>query len=72
MAQCPACGFDNPDSQKFCGECGTRLIPAAAAERVPPSSTSRSVLAAVGAEEELAEMDQVGAAWGGGTEALRP
>jgi len=23
--QCPACGQDNPDGMKFCGECGTPL-----------------------------------------------
>ncbi len=23
--KCPKCHFDNPDSQKFCGDCGTRL-----------------------------------------------
>jgi serine/threonine protein kinase/tetratricopeptide (TPR) repeat protein len=25
---CPKCHFDNPDTQRFCGECGTRLPPA--------------------------------------------
>src|SRR5438128_2265856 len=24
--KCPQCQHDNPDSQKFCGECGSRLI----------------------------------------------
>ena len=23
--QCPKCQFENPDTQKFCGECGTKL-----------------------------------------------
>jgi class 3 adenylate cyclase len=25
MAACPSCGTENPDGQKFCGECGTPL-----------------------------------------------
>jgi class 3 adenylate cyclase/tetratricopeptide (TPR) repeat protein len=25
MITCPACGHENPDGQKFCGECGTAL-----------------------------------------------
>ena len=25
--KCPKCQTDNPDTLKFCGECGTRLIP---------------------------------------------
>jgi len=25
--KCPKCHFDNPDTQRFCGECGTQLIP---------------------------------------------
>jgi serine/threonine protein kinase/tetratricopeptide (TPR) repeat protein len=26
--KCPKCNSDNPDSQRFCGECGTKLQPA--------------------------------------------
>ncbi len=26
--KCPKCQFDNPDTQRFCGECGTQIIPA--------------------------------------------
>ena len=26
--QCPKCNSENPDTQQFCGDCGTRLIPA--------------------------------------------
>ena len=26
--KCPKCNFDNPDTQRFCGECGTQIIPA--------------------------------------------
>ena len=26
--KCPKCHSDNPDTQRFCGECGTQLIPA--------------------------------------------
>jgi len=24
--KCPKCHFENPDTQRFCGECGTQLI----------------------------------------------
>jgi len=24
--KCPICHFDNPDSQRFCGECKTQLL----------------------------------------------
>ena len=24
--KCPKCDFDNPDTQKFCGDCGTQLL----------------------------------------------
>ncbi len=26
MAQCPNCGFNNPDQMRFCGMCGTALV----------------------------------------------
>ncbi|NIN93341.1 protein kinase, partial [bacterium] len=26
--KCPKCNFDNPDTQRFCGDCGTQLPPA--------------------------------------------
>jgi len=25
--KCPKCHSDNPDTQRFCGECGTQIIP---------------------------------------------
>ena len=25
--ECPKCHSDNPDTKRFCGECGTKLIP---------------------------------------------
>ena len=25
--KCPKCGAENPDTLKFCGECGTKLLP---------------------------------------------
>ena len=34
--KCPKCQFDNPDTQRFCGECGTQIIPA---EEIPVSHT---------------------------------
>ena len=37
--KCPACSQDNPDSQKFCGQCGARLsIAAIAAHQPSPAS----------------------------------
>ncbi|MFC1896936.1 zinc-ribbon domain-containing protein [Thermodesulfobacteriota bacterium] len=24
--KCPKCGFENPETQKFCGECGTDWV----------------------------------------------
>lgn len=34
--KCPSCSSDNPDTQKLCGECGTRL----GAERAPSPAVS--------------------------------
>jgi hypothetical protein len=34
--QCPKCNFDNPDTVKFCGDCGTQLP---ASEGISPSLT---------------------------------
>ncbi|MBP1768706.1 MAG: serine/threonine protein kinase with repeat, partial [Candidatus Aminicenantes bacterium] len=31
--KCPKCLSENPDTLKFCGECGTQLIPS---EKIPP------------------------------------
>ena len=28
MKKCPKCNSDNPDTQQFCGKCGTKLVPA--------------------------------------------
>jgi len=35
-AKCPKCQADNPDTKKFCGECGTQLTPT---DEVSPSIT---------------------------------
>ncbi|MGH2548682.1 MAG: zinc-ribbon domain-containing protein, partial [Thermomicrobiales bacterium] len=32
---CPSCGTLNPDSAKFCQECGTRLTPSQAIDTPP-------------------------------------
>src|SRR5256712_10323095 len=40
MTKCRSCSYDNPDSQKFCGECGAALGSAAASERLPSSPAS--------------------------------
>src|SRR5437667_11211043 len=40
MTKCRSCSYDNPDSQKFCGECGAPLGSAAASERLPSSPAS--------------------------------
>lgn len=34
--KCPKCHSDNPDTQRFCGECGTQIIPS---EEIPVSPT---------------------------------
>jgi len=36
--KCPKCQSDNPDTQRFCGECGTQLLPAEEIE-VSPTKT---------------------------------
>jgi class 3 adenylate cyclase len=33
MAACPQCGVENPETNKFCGECATALAPAGVSER---------------------------------------
>ncbi|MFB0564351.1 MAG: protein kinase [Candidatus Aminicenantaceae bacterium] len=33
--KCPKCKLDNPDTQRFCGECGTQLIPSDKAPAMP-------------------------------------
>jgi serine/threonine protein kinase/Tfp pilus assembly protein PilF len=40
--KCPKCNSDNPDTQQFCGKCGTKLVPA---RDVPASSTKSLVTA---------------------------
>jgi class 3 adenylate cyclase len=35
MMQCLSCAYENPEAQKFCGNCGAPLSPAAAAEHLP-------------------------------------
>jgi len=35
--QCLSCASDNPEAQKFCGECGAPLNPAVPAEHLPRS-----------------------------------
>lgn len=32
-AKCPKCHFDNPETQRFCGQCGTGLFPS---DNIPP------------------------------------
>ncbi len=34
--KCPKCHSDNPDTQQFCGECGTQIIPK---EEIPFTKT---------------------------------
>ena len=43
MPACPSCGHNNPDGQKFCGECGTPLDAAPA----PPAAEERKVVTAL-------------------------
>src|SRR5438093_863399 len=39
--QCPACRHENPDAQKFCGECGARLAAAPARFASPAAYTPK-------------------------------
>ena len=34
--KCPKCQSSNPDTQQYCGECGTQLIPS---EEISPTKT---------------------------------
>ncbi len=38
--KCPKCNSNNPDTQQFCGECGTKLVPA---KDIPATSTKSLV-----------------------------
>ena len=57
--QCPACQHENPTGQKFCGECGARLIPASAAPpapaAAPPAPPGRFASPAAYTPKHLAE-----------------
>src|SRR3972149_7344640 len=65
--QCPACRHENPTGQKFCGECGARLIAAsavptpevspagAAAPASPPAARERFASPAAYTPKHLAE-----------------
>lgn len=51
MPFCPQCGIDNPDSARFCDQCGATLVPvtapaAAAAQAPTPTGTPAPVLSA--------------------------
>jgi uncharacterized membrane protein YvbJ len=37
--KCPQCHFDNLDTQRFCGECGTQLGEPKAAKSTTPDVT---------------------------------
>jgi serine/threonine protein kinase len=43
--KCPQCNADNPDSKKFCGDCGTQLVPF---KDSPVTKTLQAPLAAQG------------------------
>src|SRR5213593_980086 len=53
--QCPACRHENPDAQKFCGECGARLAAAPARYASPaaytPKHLAEKILTSKGALE---------------------
>jgi len=56
LASCGGCGAMVPHDQKFCGECGTRMAPAADAEGSGPPSGEKYVTALdefLGRQEEL-------------------
>ena len=39
--RCPSCGFENPEAQKFCGECGRKLASPAPVRYTPPHLAER-------------------------------
>ena len=45
--KCPKCKSDNPDNQKYCGECATPLKPAYAATRTLPTHTNESTIGGI-------------------------
>jgi len=46
--QCPKCNSENPDTQSFCGACGTQLIPSEdMPAQEPQSSFTKTLLTAV-------------------------
>ncbi|GAA2104339.1 hypothetical protein GCM10009841_22240 [Microlunatus panaciterrae] len=56
MPYCPNCGHDNSADSKFCSQCGAQLPKAAAEpERVPTGDTTKTIPAAIGAEERELE-----------------
>src|SRR5437870_1655864 len=44
MMQCARCGFTNPPTQKFCGNCGSALLPAASQSPERSSVAERKLL----------------------------
>jgi len=40
--KCSKCNAENPDTLKFCGECGTRLVPLASPEALPTQTLETS------------------------------
>ncbi len=62
MIDCPACGAENPDGFRFCGQCGARLAaPAAAAEERKVVTTLFCDLVAFTAMSEAADPEDVDA-----------
>jgi pSer/pThr/pTyr-binding forkhead associated (FHA) protein len=57
MPFCTACGHQNPDSAKFCSQCGTRIVPAepAAGERSGDDPTATMTFRAPAAAEHAEE-----------------
>jgi serine/threonine protein kinase/Flp pilus assembly protein TadD len=41
--KCPKCHLDNPDTQRFCGECGTQLFPAPKTSASPTETLQTSI-----------------------------
>jgi class 3 adenylate cyclase/tetratricopeptide (TPR) repeat protein len=57
MAACPSCGFDNPDSGKFCSECGAGLSPATATHREERKVVTVVFADMVGSTERAERLD---------------
>jgi len=57
--KCPKCHSENPDTLKFCGECGTQLIPSLRDIRPEVTETLQTPLKELTAGSTFAERCQI-------------